>query len=105
MGLETVALIATAAAAVGGAANTAYTAKRAGDTADKQQAETARQRKELEDKMAAEQSTDAARVARERQRQLSSKMQGRRSTILTGPLGIPDETPLGGGSRASGATY
>lgn len=103
MGIETIALIAGAAAATAGTANTVYQSNKQADLAKDQAGAARKMRAEAEEKMRQEESTTAARDARARQQQLAGTMKGRRSTILTGPLGIPQTQALGGSGRA--ATY
>lgn len=108
MGLETATILGIASLAVGAAGTGAsiYQMEKQEDRAekasDKQSNEQLRLRNELAEKQKQEEASSAARDARQRQRAITGGL-GRKSTVMTGALGLPSmglykgTTALGGG--------
>lgn len=98
MGLETgaaIALIGTAISAVGTGSAIYHADKQADqakENADEQRRLGQQQRDALALREKQEAETSAVRLARERQRRASAGTGGRRGTILSGPMGLPDDT-------------
>ena len=98
MGLETALISAVVAAASTGVS--VYQGEQQRSQANKlaaeQKASAEKQRAELEAKEKQDETTSAARAERARQRTRAGLAGGRRSTQLTGPLGLPDYASYSG---------
>lgn len=101
MGIGAIAAVAGAAAAIVSTGATVYQgqkqAHQAEEAADAQSNEAARQRNELLEKQKQEQASTAAKESRDRLK--LNTMGGKKSTILTSPVGLP------GLQSYSGSTY
>ena len=105
MGVETIIALAGVAVAAAGTGATVYQGQKqadiAKDAAKDQSLEAMRQRESLAEKQRQEEATRTAQTAKLRQR--ISGSEGKKSTVLTAPLGLPalnsfsGSTYLGGG--------
>ena len=104
MGLETIAAVVGAAAAVAGTTTAVYQGQKQAQSSEKasdgQANEAKRQRDALIEKQKQEEASTAAKQARDRMK--TNVMGGKQSSVLTSPVGLPGLQSYGGSTYLGG---